>query len=235
MDKKEFLSYWQETEVLENPKFVVTLNLSHLRNCHENNEYMQMILRADLIITDGIPIKWILRKFLKKDVNRLTGVDLTTHLLEEEKNFVIIGSTLQNIDLTFRKNSFSQTVLAKERIWDEAVNVFDSQQIYSHVKRLEEIKPKIVLIALGVPKQDYLYKEMNDTGLLPPALYVGVGGTFEILSGKFYRAPNLIQNIGGEWLWRLIQEPKRLIPRYTKDFFWLIKFFLFNFWKKRDN
>ena len=91
------------------------------------------------------------------------------------------------------------------------------------VKMIRETKPDILFVGLGAPKQEkWIYRHRNQYEV-PVA--VGIGVSFEFVSGMVKRAPQWMQQTGLEWLWRLLMEPKRLWKRYIIDdmaFFGLI-------------
>jgi beta-1,4-glucosyltransferase len=87
-------------------------------------------------------------------------------------------------------------------------------------ERIRTAQPDVVLVALGNPLQEQWI--LDHAKLLPPALYVGVGALFDFLADRAVRAPVWVRKLHLEWLFRLLQEPKRLWKRYTVDAF---KFF----------
>jgi N-acetylglucosaminyldiphosphoundecaprenol N-acetyl-beta-D-mannosaminyltransferase len=90
--------------------------------------------------------------------------------------------------------------------------VFDAAENKKMVDAVNAAAPDIVLISLTAPKQD-LWITKNKAQL-HPALYVGIGGAFEVMAGLAKRAPKWMHGAGLEWLFRLIQEPKRMYRRY---------------------
>ena len=82
------------------------------------------------------------------------------------------------------------------------------------IQRINETKPNIILVAFGAPKQEvWIYENLKK---LPSVkLAIGIGGSFDFISGKTKRAPLIFQRSGLEWLWRLIKEPKRIKRIYN--------------------
>jgi N-acetylglucosaminyldiphosphoundecaprenol N-acetyl-beta-D-mannosaminyltransferase len=78
--------------------------------------------------------------------------------------------------------------------------------------RIQSAHPDILLVGLGAPKQEYWIQD--NSYALPCKLVMGVGGTFDLLSGQLRRAPKWVQTCGLEWLFRLCLEPRRLAARY---------------------
>jgi N-acetylglucosaminyldiphosphoundecaprenol N-acetyl-beta-D-mannosaminyltransferase len=88
------------------------------------------------------------------------------------------------------------------------------------VEEISKKQPDILFLALPSPRKELLgYKIFERVQSL--RYVAGVGGAFDILAGRMHRAPNWIQMIGFEWLWRVLQEPKRLFKRYFFDGLWL--------------
>jgi N-acetylglucosaminyldiphosphoundecaprenol N-acetyl-beta-D-mannosaminyltransferase len=80
---------------------------------------------------------------------------------------------------------------------------------------LHASKPDIVFVALGAPKQELLICDLRPH--MPAAWFLGIGISFSFVTGQVERAPKLLQNLGLEWMHRLVQEPKRLCKRYLVD------------------
>jgi len=80
------------------------------------------------------------------------------------------------------------------------------------VDELVQLKPDLVFVCLGSPKQDVWVSHWRSE--LPPALYVGAGAAVDFVAGTKKRAPATIQRLGAEWIYRLVQEPRRLARRY---------------------
>jgi UDP-N-acetyl-D-mannosaminouronate:lipid I N-acetyl-D-mannosaminouronosyltransferase len=72
---------------------------------------------------------------------------------------------------------------------------------------ISELKPEIILVAQGSPRQEYLMQELKECHL---ALYMGLGGSLDVYTGKISRAPKIFQIAGLEWLYRSLKEPKRI-------------------------
>lgn len=79
--------------------------------------------------------------------------------------------------------------------------------------RLRDARPEIIFIGLGAPREMFWCEEYKNS--LPDALIITCGGWFGFLAGNEKRAPRWLQRVGGEWFWRLVQSPRRLIARYS--------------------
>ena len=89
-------------------------------------------------------------------------------------------------------------------------------------------KPDIIWVSLGFPKQELFINELKNKTNISSNL-VGVGFTFDWTAGTKIKAPEFLANIGLEWIFRLIQEPRRLIKRYLVDNFLFVIFFMKQF------
>lgn len=86
---------------------------------------------------------------------------------------------------------------------------------------LKEIEPDIVFVGITSPKKEYLIEYLQNKGI--KSVFMGVGGSFDVISGYIPRAPKCMQNCNLEWLFRVIQEPRRLFKRYFVGNFKFIK------------
>ena len=95
----------------------------------------------------------------------------------------------------------------------------DDNEIYDELKKA---KAKLVLVALGSPKQEFFI--YNAKNIIPPCLMIGIGGSLDVWSGNVKRAPKIFQKLGLEWLYRTISQPerfKRIFPAIPK-FLWKV-------------
>jgi N-acetylglucosaminyldiphosphoundecaprenol N-acetyl-beta-D-mannosaminyltransferase len=89
------------------------------------------------------------------------------------------------------------------------------------LRRIAAAKPQIVLVGFGNPKQEIWIHRHKDR--LPPAVFIGIGGSLDMIAGKLRRAPRWVQKLHLEWMFRMSQEPTRLLPRYLNDAVALVK------------
>ena len=98
------------------------------------------------------------------------------------------------------------------------------------IKKIQAVKPDVLLVGLGAPKQEILIDKYKD--ILPAKLCIGVGGSFDVMAGKVKRAPVIFQKLALEWFYRLISQPTRIkrndkasyiFMEYIKNFLLIIK------------
>jgi N-acetylglucosaminyldiphosphoundecaprenol N-acetyl-beta-D-mannosaminyltransferase len=218
-DAKESI-FKEVTKLLENnfPSLVVTFNLDFLRISEENDKFNDVCQKADLIVADGVGVTTLIKLKYGVKIERITGNELFSYLLELSK--------LRTIRYAFVGSSENALSGLKTRIQNEFPNIKNmffysppylfeksSEETNLLIEQLKQFKPDILFLALGCPRQEiWLYENMNTVGA---KINIGVGAVFDFYSGFKRRAPLLIQKIGLEWFWRLLMEPKRLFGRYV--------------------
>lgn len=186
---------------------LIAINAEKVINAEKNPQLHQVIADAEFNYADGISIvQSVKKKYPNMEIERIAGADLWEKLMQKagELNVPVflVGSTSENLKLVEAK-------LAK---WN--VNIvgtyhgyFNEEDEYSLITQIKQSGAKFISVAMGTPKQELfiqkVYKEY------PQALYMGVGGTYDVFTGKAKRAPKIWQNLGLEWLYRLLHQPTR--------------------------
>lgn len=185
-------------------KFVATLNPEIILGARRDENYKKILNGADLNLCDGFGIKFTSFLKGKKIKARYTGVELTDYLLglAKEKN--------RNVLIVAGENSLSGPEEIRRGIEDKynfSVRAGYIDGIFSDADAVGNAE--IVFVNFGAPEQEKFIFENREK--FPKArILVGAGGTFDFLTGKMKRAPKLMRKAGLEWLFRLVQEPKRL-------------------------
>lgn len=184
---------------------VVTINPEMINNAVQNPEFAEIINNAELVIPDGIGVQ-IGLKILGYNVRRIAGIEFSRRMVEE------CAKSEQSVALVGAKPEIVQK--AKENLEHEIQGLYVTYAHDGYFKVDDEIlnelkirQPRLVLCALGSPKQEEFILKAKE--LLPDALFVGVGGSFDVWSGVVERAPEIYQKLGLEWLYRTVKEPKR--------------------------
>lgn len=190
---------------------MVTLNLEMVSRGKLDPAYRDLLRTADLFIADGMPLVWgsKMKRGVPRIPERAAGADLTSDLIRlvpSDKIAIIGGKDPMHALQKLGIENPEQAYIFNDRVeaTPEAADAFASE--------INRRGSQMIFIALGVPKQDKvaaLLRERVDQGVL-----VGVGGTFELIAGQLKRAPAWMRKAGFEWLFRLLQEPKRLAHRY---------------------
>ncbi|MFB5195052.1 WecB/TagA/CpsF family glycosyltransferase [Neobacillus sp. KR4-4] len=202
--------------------FIVTANPEIVMYAKDHPEYLTIVQSADMIVPDGAGII-IASKILNQPIyERVTGYDLTIRLLEEANkkkwSIYLLGGkeeTNQKAVATIQRQ-FNQIHIAGSHH-----GFFDWQKntITSEIKAKG---PDIIFVALGFPRQEKWIKE--NLPYFSKGLFMGVGGSIDVLAGEVQRAPRIWQKINLEWLYRLITQPSRwrrmlAIPKFLSQIF----------------
>ncbi len=184
---------------------IVTINPEMIIAASRNPEFASVISSAELVVPEGIGVE-IGLKILGYNVRRIPGVELGKALIikfsKDNKSVAMIGAKPEVIE-SAAKN-------LREEL--PALNIVYSHDGYFNndseiMADIEKSNPDLVLVALGSPKQEFFISELKNK--LPNAVMIGLGGSFDVWSGKVDRAPAVFQELGLEWLYRTVKEPKR--------------------------
>ena len=172
---------------------------------------------ADYVLCDGMPLKWAASFLNTAIVERITGLDLLPNLvkLSAKNDFRIfllgaspgVGDKLKEVILNQYPHAKVVGVYAPP-----FMTTFTTEENNKMISAVNAASSDVLLVSLTAPKQDIWIA--NNKEALNATLMVGIGGAFEVMAGLAKRAPKWLQKAGLEWLYRFIQEPKRLFHRY---------------------
>jgi N-acetylglucosaminyldiphosphoundecaprenol N-acetyl-beta-D-mannosaminyltransferase len=189
------------------------VNVAKLVNCRNNVELQRSLMEADMVLADGLPIIWFSRLLGDPLPERVTGIDIMYELLKEanEKNYRVYflgakSDVLQTMIKTIQKD-YPGIPVAGYRD-----GYFDKNEEQDVAKNIKDSQADILFVGISSPKKEKFLK--NWLYYLDVPICHGVGGSFDILAGVTIRAPIWMQKSGLEWLYRLIQEPRRMWKRY---------------------
>ena len=199
---------------------VITLNAEMVMLADRNPVIAQAIREADLVVPDGAGIVLYLR-FQGQRQQRCPGIELAESLLRQ------IGSLGESYPIAFYggKPGVAEAAAQEWRRRIPEISIVAShgylspQEAQQWQQTLKTRQPKVILVGLGVPRQEFWIRENRN--LCPEAIWIGVGGSFDIWSGSKSRAPAWLCRYNLEWLYRLYQEPwrwKRMLA--LPHFFW---------------
>ncbi len=197
--------------------WTITANLDHLRCYQREPVARQLIDHADLVVADGTPLIWASRIAGAPLPERVPGSNMVWSISEAARRhdaslFLLGGNpgvaerAAQVLVERYRGLRVAGT-LCPPMGFEKDVGEIDRIQ-----REVGEAAPDIVFVGLGFPKQDLLIQKLR--GVLPHASFIGVGVSLSFVAGEMPRAPAWTHTLGVEWLYRLLQEPRRLIRRY---------------------
>nr|WP_255710941.1 WecB/TagA/CpsF family glycosyltransferase [Pelosinus baikalensis] len=189
---------------------VVTPNPEIIMMANKDEQLARIINNADLVVPDGAGVVWAARYQGDAMPERVAGYDLVQNLLIEamsEKYKIYLFGGAPGIAEKAKK-------IAEERypgvqIVGTRNGFFTKQNESEIVNDIKACQPDILLVALGVPRQEKWLEEYKEELKVPVS--IGVGGTFDVMAGVVKRAPLWMQRSNLEWLFRLLSEPKRAI------------------------
>lgn len=188
-------------------KSIIALNPEKIMKARQDPLLKEILGRANYKIVDGIGIIYASKLKHKKITTRLTGIDclhMLCSLANESKYKVflyggskeVVNETKLNLQLKYPQINIVG-----------AVDGYIEDNDYI-VSLINEVNPNILFVALGSPKQEYWIN--NNFSQLNVNIIQGVGGSFDVISNHVKRAPKILREMGLEWLYRLIKEPKRI-------------------------
>lgn len=196
------------------PLWVVTANPEILLAARRHPDYKKALQQADIRVVDGAGLYGIGRLF-GQTWSRVTGVELGETLLKEahtqDLRVAFIGGKKRVAELAAAhwRTVYPSLALIAERGGVVQADGTDDEEGEEARHRLTLFAPQIVLVGFGHPKQErWIARYLQDMPSVK--MIVGVGGTFDYWAGNIRRAPKVFQMLGIEWLWRLVQEPKRI-------------------------
>jgi N-acetylglucosaminyldiphosphoundecaprenol N-acetyl-beta-D-mannosaminyltransferase len=189
---------------------VVTLNAEMTMQAERNFPLAKIIKNAELVIPDGAGVALYLKYLLGEKVKRFPGIELAETLLQK------IAQEQMSTSIFFYGGAPGVAVKAAD-LWQRkfpTLNILGTHSGYHSsaeeqqlLQTLSQIQPQVIFVGLGVPRQELWIAKHRD--LCPHSIWIGVGGSFDIWSGRKTRAPRWLANNNLEWMYRLYQEPWR--------------------------
>ncbi|MDF9278729.1 WecB/TagA/CpsF family glycosyltransferase [Arthrobacter sp. EH-1B-1] len=203
----------------QRPRLIVTPNVDQVLRLESSEVLLESYSTSSLRLLDGMPLVWLARLLGAKAAQRNTGADLLPRVVRmaASSNWTValLGGTDEVGQLAASRLQQKYAGAVVNHVPFPMTSDLTSDECKSVLKSLLEMQANVVFVCLGSPKQEEW--ALTWWGSLPPALYVGAGAAIDFAAGGKKRAPLLLQRAGGEWVWRLMQEPRRLAKRYLLD------------------
>lgn len=188
---------------------LIAINPEKILTAEQNPALKTMLLEAEYNYSDGIGVVRSLRKkYPQQRFNRVAGADLWEKLMQRagvlQHPVFLVGGKPDVLEETVIKLKSSWQV----PIIDAQDGYFGDEQAETIIERISQSEAKIVTVAMGSPQQELFIQRCRERN--PDKLYMGVGGTYDVYTGRVKRAPQSWQRLGLEWLYRLICQPSRL-------------------------
>ena len=209
-------------DFIKNKKTIlIAINAEKIMNRHPE---LRGIINENTGYPDGIGAIKVLHKKGYKNVRKIPGVELWLDIINRyagSKAFYFIGGLPNIISCTVQK---IKTRYPAINILGFRDGYFDKEEFASIKQEIGALKPDIVFVAMGSPKQELIMRELYQ---LHPAIYMGLGGSFDVFCNHVKRAPVVFQKLGLEWFYRLLKQPTRIkrqlvLAKFTV-YYWLGK------------
>jgi len=206
-------------------KAVCIANVHMLIEAYQQPDFATILREADLVTPDGMPLVWMLKMLGASNQDRVAGLDVL--------NAVCTRAPEHNISVFFLGSQQAILDKMKERLEREFPELtiagmeplpfrpMTQEEDETLIHKINESGAGIVFVALGCPKQEAWIAQHK--GRIDSVM-IGLGGAFPVYAGIHKRAPLVVRSLGFEWLYRLLQEPRRLWGRYRRTipiFIWL--------------
>ena len=190
------------------------INAGKFVKMQNDKKLLASVINSDIINADGMGIVWAAR-FLGHEIKeRVAGIDLMENLVElaHKKEFkcFFLGAKEQVVKkiVDHYSNKYSSQVIAGYRN-----GYFDIEEEKIIIDQIIKSRPNFLFVAMTSPKKEVFLNKYKAI-LKSVNLIMGVGGSFDVISGEIKRAPLFMQKLGLEWFYRFAQEPRRMWRRY---------------------
>jgi N-acetylglucosaminyldiphosphoundecaprenol N-acetyl-beta-D-mannosaminyltransferase len=198
--------------------WVITPNTDILRQVHDDPEVRALVAEADARVADGMPLIWA--SHLQRTPlhgGRICGSDLIFSVpaaaARAGLSVYLLGGAGDTGEQTARELVARNPTLRIAGTYSPPFGFEKHPEQIEHMRaRVAEAAPDLVFVALSFPKGERLIRQIRDT--CPKAWWIGVGAAFDFVAGAIERAPVWMQRTGTEWIFRMSQDPKRLVRRY---------------------
>jgi N-acetylglucosaminyldiphosphoundecaprenol N-acetyl-beta-D-mannosaminyltransferase len=206
-------------------KIVCVANAHMLVEAHWNPDFAEVLERADIVTSDGMPLVWMMKLLGVRNQQRVAGMDILMALcrLSTQQNLKVyfLGCQQSVLDRMKARLDVDFPNLAIAGMEPLPFRPMTSEEEDDVLDRIEASGAHLVFVSLGCPKQE---KWMAQHRGRVHAVTIGLGGAFPVYGGIKKWAPRWVREAGLEWAYRLMQEPRRLAKRYgqtNQAFVWL--------------
>ena len=187
---------------------IFTVNAVMLERAEREGEFAKALSSADILTVDGVGVKWVLA-LLGIEAEILSGVELGEMIVDEgTPSLALIGG-----EEGVAERAFAYLKSKNPRLERSFVISGYRHADAEYLALLSRHRPELCFVCLGSPRQEYFVREAREAS--PKTLFLALGGSLDVYSGKKRRAPMAMRRAGLEWLYRMAKEPKRLknLPR----------------------
>jgi N-acetylglucosaminyldiphosphoundecaprenol N-acetyl-beta-D-mannosaminyltransferase len=189
------------------------VNAAKIVNMHREAGLHDAVSATDLTLADGMAVVWASRLLGQPLPERVAGIDLFLELLSladrHHYSVYLLGaeqSVLDSVEAAVRRDFPGARIVGSHH------GYFSSAEEEGIAEEIRQCRPDLLFVAITSPKKEVFLSRWG--ARMQIAVCHGVGGSFDVVAGKVRRAPRIWQRLGLEWLYRVLQEPRRLWRRY---------------------
>lgn len=220
IDQQNFVKLMQERAEAKEKTFVITANPEIVMQANENPELMKYIQKSTYVTADGIGVVKAASILGDELPGRVTGYDTLMALLRSGVSYKMYLLGAQQETLTKTIENIHRDFPHIEIVGSH--NGFFDWNNNTIAEEIKQTEPDFVFLALGVPRQEkWIYEHIDQFN---HGIFIGVGGSFDVIAGTVKRAPLIWQKLNLEWLYRLLSQPSRwkrmlALPRFALKVF----------------
>jgi len=196
---------------------IACVNVNCCVEAYLNGKLKELFNKADIVGPDGMPFVYLIRRIYKKKCDRIYAPDVLLQLgkvaVQKGYSFYLYGGAdgVAEDMKKYLENSFPGIHIAGT--YAPPFRPLTPEEDARLCNEINTLQPDFIIVGLGSPKQDVWIQDHLDK--IKGSVMIASGATFDFFSGRIKQAPLFIQKSGFEWLYRLLQDPKRLWKRYT--------------------
>ncbi len=218
------------------PSYVCFANVHMIIEAYRKPDFAPVVNRAQVIAADGVPVAKAGKWLYGINQERVAGMDFMPRIIAEcEKrglSLYFFGSSPEILEGIRYRLDRDHPSLRVAGLHSPPFGQWAETNNQEYVRLINNSGAQVVLVSLGCPKQEkWMAQHSKDIS----AVLIGIGGVFEVYAGLRRRAPVWMQKTSLEWLYRLLQDPKRLLKRYFVTNTWFIGLLLREWLKKKSN
>lgn len=212
---QSFIESFIQLSNINSSSYICVSNVHMVIEGYKDPRFQEIINNANLATPDGMPLAKAIKWLYGIKQERVAGMDIMPDLMREcarqNLSIYLYGSTDEILSKIIQKASYNFPNLKICGAYSPPFRELTPQEKKEIIQKINQKNPHFVFIALGCPKQE---KWMAEHKGKVQSCMIGLGGAFEVYAGIKSRAPLWMQNSSLEWLYRLLQDPKRLWKRY---------------------
>jgi N-acetylglucosaminyldiphosphoundecaprenol N-acetyl-beta-D-mannosaminyltransferase len=206
------------------PLLIGVVNAAKIVNMRRQPILNESVASSDLVLADGMAVVWASRVLRRPLPERVAGIDLFENLLaladEHGYSVFFLGAAQDVLDEVLREVRHRYP---NARIAGSRNGYFSDEQSEQVAQQIAKARPDMLFLGMTSPKKEIFMAKWGPR--MDVTVVHGVGGSFDVMAGKVKRAPLLWQRLGIEWLYRVVQEPRRMWKRYlvtNSIFTWML-------------